>query len=602
MADLNPKLNKIDLGGRSMVLNAALIVLNLAGVFCLVKGYHLSAGENAGMFKIIGYLLLLLSLGGLFVLKGLFLYSYVARALVGGLFIVSGLIKANDPWGFAFKLDEYFAPEGLTFDFPFFESFTGITLELAILISIAEIVLGVAVILGGKIKLTSWLLVFMMAFFTWLTWYTASCNATQEAYMEALRKGETVEEFHRQCVTDCGCFGDALRGSVGRSLTPMESFWKDLVLFYFVLIIFLNQWKIKLNEVKENWIMVPASMIVVIFFSWVFGWLFPIFFALFVLLGSFVIGNLNIGKMGKPWKMAIFVSLISFIFTLYTSMYMEIKDYRPYKIGNNLREQMTVKEPRVVEYVLKYEELATGKIIDFKVDEWEIYTDTSKYKFKDRVETVISEGIPATITDFSAMIKYDYLTESDKKIPYIDSLIQSDYGFYYEEKLVLKHAWGVDTIPLAEYDTLYYPDSIYTKTTSYTGLVNPDQPWELDLKEFILSSENIFIMTIRKMDEVTKDQLVDIKKVYEGCLQHGIPFVVLTPATREEIDAFKTTHDFNPMFLSIDGTEIKIIIRSNPGLVLLQNATVINKWPWRSIPEFDDMLEEYFHITTQQLE
>lgn len=599
MADLNPKLNKIDLGGRSMVLNAALIVLNLAGVFWLVKGYHLSAGESAGMFKIIGYVLLLVSLGGLFVLKGLFLYSYVARALVGGLFIVSGLIKANDPWGFAFKLDEYFAPEGLTFDFPFFENFTGITLELAILISVAEIVLGVAVILGGKIKLTSWLLVFMMAFFTWLTWYTASCNATQEAYMEALRKGEAVEEFHRQCVTDCGCFGDALRGSVGRSLTPLESFWKDLVLFYFVLIIFLNQWKIKLNEVKENWIMVPSSMIVVIFFSWVFGWMFPAFFALFVLLGSFVIGNLNIGKMGKPWKMAIFVSVISFIFTLYTSMYMEIKDYRPYKIGNNLREQMTVKEPRVVEYVLKYEELATGKIIDFKVDEWEIYTDTSKYKFKERVETVISEGIPATITDFSAMIKYDYLTESDKKIPYIDSLIQSDYGFYYEEKLVLKHAWGADTIPVAEYDTLYYPDSIYTKTASYTGLVNPGQPWELDLKEFILSSENIFIMTIRKMDEVTKDQLVDIKKIYEGCLEQGIPFVVLTPATREEIEVFKTTHDFNPMFLSIDGTEIKIIIRSNPGLVLLQNATVINKWPWRSIPEFNDILDEYFHITSK---
>lgn len=593
MSNLHPKSSKTDVQGRSLLLNTISILLNLVAVFFVVKGYHVSAGENAFIYKLIGFSLGGISLLVMFFLKGFFLFSYVSRALVGGLFIVSGLIKANDPWGFAFKLEEYFAPDGLSFDYPFFESFAPYALELSILISVVEIVLGVAVIVGGKIKLASWSLIFMMGFFTWLTWYTTSCNDSQLAYMEAMRKGEPVEEFSRQCVTDCGCFGDALRGSVGRSLTPIESFWKDIVLFYFVLIIFFNQYKIKLNEARENWLMVPASLVVVIFFSWVFGWWFPVFFAIFIILGSFVVGNLNMGPLGKPWKMAIFSTLVSLIFSIYTSMYLPVKDYRPYRIGNNIQEQMNMGVPQVAEYIFQYEEKATGKIIDFKADQWEIYSDTTKYKYHDRIEKIIVEGVDAPIKDFMATIEYSRLSEDDKKIAFIDSLIQSDYWNYYEEKLVLKHAWGNDTIAIMDYDTLYYPDSIYTKVSSYTDLIYPGVTFQLNLNDFILNAEAIFVMTIRDITAVGKEELSDMKSVYEKATAAGIPFVVLTPADAVAIDAFKKEHDFNPMFLTFDGTEVKIIIRSNPGLVLLKKGTVMDKWPWRSVPDFDDIAEDY---------
>jgi len=287
MNEMTLRNRKVDITGRSLVLNILAIVLNLVAVFFIVKGFHSSTIENSGTYKVIGFSLLALTLFGMILLKGMFLFSFVSRALVGGLFIVSGLVKANDPWGFAFKLEEYFAPDGLSFDYPFFEWFTGLELELSILISVVEIVLGVAVILGGKIKLASWSLLIMMAFFTWLTWYTFSCNDMQLLAME------TGIQFDRQCVTDCGCFGDALRGSVGRSLTPIESFWKDIVLFYLCIIIFVNQWRIKLNTVRENWIMVPTSFLVVIFFSWVFGWLFPIIFVGFISLLLFRCCTLN---------------------------------------------------------------------------------------------------------------------------------------------------------------------------------------------------------------------------------------------------------------------------------------------------------------------
>jgi uncharacterized membrane protein YphA (DoxX/SURF4 family) len=587
MANLNPNPQKPDVQGRSMILNVVCIVLNLAGVFFVAKGYHSSAAESASLYKIIGFSLLTVSIGGLIILKGLFLYSYVARALVGGLFIVSGLIKANDPWGFAFKLGEYFEPQGLSYDFPFFEQFTPYALQLSILICVAEIVLGVAVIVGGKIKLAAWSLVIMMGFFTWLTWYTDSCLQQQ------LLASEQGIEFTRQCVDDCGCFGDALKGSVGRSLTPAESFWKDIVLFYFVLLIFISQWKIKQNTVKENWIMVPASLVVVIFFSWVFGWVFPVFFFIFTLLGAFVFGNLNIGSMAKAWKMAIFVTLVSFLFSLYTTMYMEIKDYRPYAIGNNIREEMNKEVPPVIEMIMQYKDKATGEIIDFKADEWAIYMDTTKYVFHDRIDKVIDPGVQSPIKDFRLEIRYNDLGEEDKKIAYIDSVIQSDYANYYEDRMALKTQWGNDTIAVMDYDTLYYPDSVYTVLNTFTALVNPDAPFTIDMTDFVLNSPAIFVMTIREIEEVEKDQVADMKAIYDTCVEMGIPFVVISPASKEQIEQFKADNQFNPLCLSIDGTEVKIIIRSNPGLVLLKSGTVVNKWPWRSVPDFDDIAEEH---------
>ena len=128
----------------------------------------------------------------------------VSRIFVGVLFIISGLIKLNDPVGFSFKLGDYFAPEVL--NFPFLEPYA---LVIAILVVILEVLLGVMLIVGYAKKFTLWSLLLMIVFFTFLTFYSAYFNK----------------------VTDCGCFGDALK------LTPWESFSKDVVLL--ILILFL---------------------------------------------------------------------------------------------------------------------------------------------------------------------------------------------------------------------------------------------------------------------------------------------------------------------------------------------------------------------------
>ena len=99
---------KLTLEGRSLIFNIVFVVLNLVGLTFLVLAYHESTGVNAVLFKMIGWIAMMLSIGGLIIFKGRLMMSSVARVLVGGLFIVSGLVKANDPLGFSYKLEEYF--------------------------------------------------------------------------------------------------------------------------------------------------------------------------------------------------------------------------------------------------------------------------------------------------------------------------------------------------------------------------------------------------------------------------------------------------------------------------------------------------------------
>src|SRR5690554_4553986 len=180
---------------------------------------------------------------------------YLARVVTGSVFIVSGLIKANDTIGFGIKLEEYFDENALG---AFWANFYDLATPIAFLVSGIEVILGLAVIYGIRMRLTSLILLLMTLFFGWLTYYTASCNDQQ---MAAITAGEA---FNRVCVTDCGCFGDAMRGSVGRSLTPWESFYKDLGLFFLTLVILFRSSRIKLNTIAIDLYVLPLSFIVVI--------------------------------------------------------------------------------------------------------------------------------------------------------------------------------------------------------------------------------------------------------------------------------------------------------------------------------------------------
>ena len=124
-----------------------------------------------------------------------------------------------------------------------------------------------------------------------------------------------------QCVDDCGCFGDALKGSVGRSLTPSESLWKDIILVYLVFWIFIAQWIIKPNTRKENLIMGTGAMLVIIFFSWVFGWYYPVLFGGISILVALWSLRADGRRLGKFWGISMLVVSLAFLLTSYNLVY-----------------------------------------------------------------------------------------------------------------------------------------------------------------------------------------------------------------------------------------------------------------------------------------
>ena len=129
-----------------------------------------------------------------------------SRILMGLLFLYSGFVKANDYMGFGYKLEEYFYVFGTEFMVP-------LAMPLAWFISVFEIALGIAIMVGFRMNTTMWVTLIMMLFFTWLTGYSHFTGK----------------------VTDCGCFGDALK------ITPKESFIKDIILTLMVIPVFLTR-------------------------------------------------------------------------------------------------------------------------------------------------------------------------------------------------------------------------------------------------------------------------------------------------------------------------------------------------------------------------
>ena len=242
-----------------------------------------------------------------------------SRVFVAVLFLISGLIKLNDPVGFSFKLKDYFAPEVLNLEF-----LVPYALVIAIFVVIYEVLLGVMIFLGHAKKFTLWSLLLMIVFFTFLTFYSAYFNK----------------------VTDCGCFGDAIK------LTPWESFNKDIVLLVFILILFFK------------------SSYIEPFFS---------------------------KRLRSILVFASFVGCLAFGY--WVLMHLPAKDFRPYKIDANITEGMSVPESApeaIFEYDWKFDQNGVDKVIttngDYpKVDGTFLEVDTRE----------IQAGYEPPIHDFS---------------------------------------------------------------------------------------------------------------------------------------------------------------------------------------------------------
>ncbi|WP_299531563.1 BT_3928 family protein [Ulvibacterium sp.] len=354
-----------------------------------------------------------------------------SRIFVGVLFIISGFIKLNDPVGFSFKLEEYFSQGVL--NLPFLEPYA---LAISIFVVIFEVLLGVMLLVGFRVKFTVWSLLLMIVFFTFLTFYSAYFNK----------------------VTDCGCFGDAIK------LTPWESFLKDILLLALIIVLFV---------------------------------------------GKKYIGSI----FGSNTKriLTLLALLLCILYAYYVLRHLPVIDFRPYKIGANIEQGMLVPEnaPKAIfEYAWR-----------FKVGEEEqIIVTNGEYpsvdgEFLDVETTEIQKGYEPPIHDFTIEREGEDFTAL----------------FLQEQKLVMVIAY----------------DLRKTERSAYT----------------------------------------EIKEVTDRALNKGYKVIGMSASNEEQTGKLAGDFGLGFDFYFTDETTLKTIVRSNPGVLVLEKGSILQKVHYNDLDE-----------------
>lgn len=380
------------------------------------------------------------------------------RFLLGLTFMFSGFVKMIDPLGTAYKIQDYFIAFGL-------ETFFFMALPISVLLCVTEFAVGAFLFIGLYRKWTSRVALLIMLFMTPLTLYLAIANP----------------------VSDCGCFGDALK------ISNWETFYKNIVLLIAaVLLVVYNQ---KIFN----------------FFTGKFYWL----------IGIFVVG-------------------FAFTFTLYNYYIEPILDFRPYKIGANLPELMKVEEGKgdVYENVFIYEKNGERKEFDENNYPWE----DSTWVFVDRTNKLIKEGIKPLVTDFE--IERLYFNSSKTEIESSENI----------------------TSEVLEEDTSY-----------------------------------VFLMIAYSLSEMEDNHLSNFVDVNNYAIDNNYNFYCLTASGQDEIIKWENEHANNFKFCTTDERTLKTMIRSNPGLMLLKNGVVINKWADNEVPSEEMLLKPLEELPYSQM-
>lgn len=362
-----------------------------------------------------------------------------SKLIIALVFIFSGFVKCVDPLGTAYKFEEYFIAFGWDFMVPFSFSFS-------ILMCGAELLIGITLLFNFKGIWASWAALAFMAFYTPLTLWLAITNKVQ----------------------DCGCFGDAI------TLTNWQTFLKNIVLDFFVIILLINR-KHYGELFKSGWQILAAAItaMLVLGFEW-----------------------FNIARL-------------------------PVIDFMPYKIGNNITEGMRIPEgaPKDVwEVILYYEK--NGAVRKFTAENYPA-NDTT-WKWVNTESKLIKRGYVPPIHDFSIR------TPEDQDIT-ADILENPGYTFL-----------------LISYDL------------KKAGTGNFDE----------------------------------INRIAGFAESRGCRFIALTGSVPEEYEAFKEKVRAGYPFYNTDPTTLKTMIRSNPGLMLIKNGTVMGKWSHRHLPTIRELEQE----------
>ncbi len=451
----------------------------------------------------------------------------------GVLFIISGIVKAIDPLGLAYKMEQYFAEFQSTFSetafsfiAPLFPALSSQSLLCSIVMIVFEIILGVMLILGSRRKFTSWAFMLLVVFFTFLTGFTYLTGYVPTDVNFFDFDGWGKYDALQMKVTDCGCFGDFIK------LEPKVSFLKDVVL------------------------LVPAF-----FFLFRYKTMHQLF--------------------GRSTRQIIVGGLIVALtlYCVWNSVWaLPHTDFRPFKVGVDIAEQKSLEEQaqadvEIVSFTLK--NILTGKHVELPyaqyMKEYKSYPQTDWEITQNLTEPAVKE---TKISDFLLYGPDDNdVTESilSKTEPFFMFV---SHKLYYEDKEETTKTVTDSVVALV--DTVYNgPDTafIYDKVAQTREVKETDFEWN---ERFLARFHNVIVPLARS---AAADQVKSL--------------LVVGGADKSMIADFKRDAGLDFSVVTADDILLKTIVRSNPGIVLMQNGRILGKWHYRDVPEFTDIKTKY---------
>lgn len=360
------------------------------------------------------------------------------RFLLAAVFLFSGFVKANDPMGTVYKIQDYFEAWSL---YGWMEGW--LPYWVAWTMAVVEFTLGIYLLFGIRRRVSTTAVLMLMVLMTPLTLWLAIANP----------------------ISDCGCFGDAW------VLTNWETFWKNVILTIAAITVF--KWKERLF-------------------------------------------SLVTGKVDWLISLYSFVYIIFFIF--YTLHFLPVFDFRPYQVGVNIAQGMTIPpgmKPTVYDTQFIYAKDGVEKTFDIN----HLPTD-SAWIFVDSKTVIKEKGYEPPIHDFSITSVTD----------------------------------GEDLT-----DTIL-------RAKGYTFLLV--SPW------------------LEKADDSAMDQ---INAVYDFTQEFGYRFWCVTASTEKEMKRWQDLTGAEYGFAMMDGITLKTMIRSNPGLILIRDGIIVNKWSDNNLPSEDQL-------------
>ncbi len=490
---------------------------------------------------VIGIIALLLTLLIGFVMKGHknWLMTFLQN-FCGVLFIISGWVKAIDPLGTAYKMEQYFDEfystlEGTWVGFiaPVFPWFSEHAIVFSLAMIIFEIVLGIMLLIGARPKFTAWAFLLLVALFTVLTGFTYLTGYVPEGVNFFSFGKWGAYDANNMKVTDCGCFGDFIK------LEPGTSFMKDIVLLFPSLyFVFRHKDMHKLfTPMIRNGVVVLSTIGLLVYCMSNYAWDLP-----------------------------------------------DI-DFRPFKKNADIRaikeqEADAMGNVQIVAWQLKNND--SGEVSVVPNDEY--MGNYTNYRGKYEVlEQIKSEPAikPTKISDFEITdVEGNDMTDALLEDPnaWIMLVAHKLYGHPQRAtRTVQDSIFNIDTVTILDVnDPKAEPEIQIVKSLK-----------ELSEREETYVEYNWKPSYIAKYGD-------KVKSFVEMARAKGIPvLLVIGGSDATAIDDFSQNIGLEIEYGMADDILLKTIVRSNPGIVLWKDGKILDKWHLRKLPSFDSLDGRY---------